>query len=114
MWIFGPALNKVTIYYVVLALALSGLLKSVITVTNTHSEAFFVILATLDLCYRTWKVISNDYHLFHGDSVSEGVMNNIKRILTPWLNPLEGAHILFIPSWCVSLIFIGILRMVAA
>ncbi len=99
MWVFGPTINKVTIIYVVISLALSGLLKSIITVTNTNSEAFFVILATLDLCYRTWKVIRNDYHLFHGVSVAEGVMNNVKRILAPWINPFEGAHILFIPSW---------------
>ena len=110
MWIFGSTINKVTIYYVIAALAFSGLLAPLVTETKTNSEAFFVILLTLDLFSRTWKMKSKRYFWPQPDKIFSGLFDNLKKALLCWLNPVEGAHILFIPSWCFAFIFIIILR----
>lgn len=114
MWLFGPAINKVTIYYVVFSIAASGILAPYITRTGTDSEAFFLILLFLDLANRLWKILRRKFYAFHGPIMKLSLIDQTKKIFAPLFNPLEGAHVLFVPSWCVSILFIMIIRQVMA
>lgn len=110
MWIFGQTINKVTIAYVVIAMATSGLLAPIITSTGTRSEAFFIILATLDLLYRSFKLARRKLYKLHGPIIKESLLNKIKKTISPFFHPFEGAHVLFIPSWLLSFAFIYIIK----
>jgi hypothetical protein len=113
MWLFGPAINKVTIYYVVFSIAGSGISAPYITETGTDSEAFFLILLALDLVNRIWKILRRKFYAFHGPLLKLSLLDQIKKLFAPLFNPLEGAHVLFVPSWCVSILFIFIIRQIA-
>ena len=110
MRIFGQTINKVTITYVVISIATSGILSPIITLTKTRSEAFFIVLATLDFSYRLFKIIRRSFYKFHGPVIKQSNIIKFKTFISPLFHPLEGAHVIFIPSWILSTLFIYIIR----